>query len=167
MAPKQLQGKKGLPAHRTIKVTVVQSGIAPPFSIVEKTTWKEATWSNTDDSNHTLDLKGDDASGMLRFMSPADLSANRDPEFFWVALGIDEASNGRWCDLKVDADAKETCASIHRNYDEKGLDEYKTRNKHKKGESITSTQNTVITVDYYGDPEDDEAKVRGVYITIT
>jgi len=154
------------PPLRTINVTVLQSGIADPFSIVEQTTWNEGTWSKIDEGNHALTLKGTDASGMLRFKSSGEDSQFE--EFFLVALGVDTSKPWRWCDLKVDADNTETGALIHRNYHTVGTDEYSMKNEHNGSVSLTSARKTEITVEYYTDKQEDEDGIlRGVRITIT
>jgi hypothetical protein len=152
----------------TINVTVVQSGNADYFSIVEETTWNQGTWSKADDSNRTLTMKGTDVSGMLRFKS--SVPSDQHEEFFLVALGVDGSGPEKWCDLKVDLKDTDTGALIHQKYYNIDNDECSKKDDHKASVSLTSAKKTDITVQYYTDDKKLKGhgkKLRGVVITIT
>jgi hypothetical protein len=77
----------GIPETPTIRVTVIQSGRAPKFNIVERTTWIDGAWNEHDGTRHNLTMTGTDVSGILRFKSEGS-----EPEFFLVAVGVDSAT---------------------------------------------------------------------------
>jgi hypothetical protein len=131
----------GIPGTPTIRVTVVQSGRAPKFNIVERTTWKGGAWNEHDSTRHNLTMTGTDVSGILRFKSEG-----AQPEFFLVALGVD---SDRWCDLKVDLKSDDVAVLIHQLYYTLGTEEFKTKMRHLGKVHKTTKKGTDITVEYY------------------
>ncbi|KAH8934578.1 hypothetical protein BDL97_18G090300 [Sphagnum fallax] len=148
----------GIPGTPSIRVTVVQSGLAPDFSIVEKTTWIDGTWSEQDATRHTLTMTGTDVSGILRFMSEGSK-----PEFFLVALGVDSVRPYSWCDLIV-GNAELTGALIHQNYYKAGTPQNRRKNEHHETVSGVLPSGTAINVKYY---LADGGNLHGVTINIT
>ncbi|CAM6016376.1 unnamed protein product [Sphagnum balticum] len=150
---------QGIPDTPTIRVIVVQTGRRSKFNIVERSTWKDAIWSEHDSTRHNLTLGGTDASGILRFKSEGFT-----PEFFLVALGMKKSLLERWCDLKVDAKRDFTAASMHQNYHENNTPESETKHEKKWEMRATSAMGTVVTVEYHDDQTPDNLRV--VIITI-
>ncbi len=129
-------GDKG---SREFRVSVV--GRASAFQVVEKITWNDGTWSDTQGTEQTLTIYGSDVSGILRFMRrPRD---PENPEFFLVVLGYD---TDKWCDLKVDLQARGTCACILRQYYDAGTPEYSIKQRHQKTATAWLQSGTKITV---------------------
>jgi hypothetical protein len=147
----------GIPVTPTIRVTVVQSGRASKFNIVESTTWIRGAWNVYDSTRLNLTMTpGADVSGILRFKSEDFI-----PEFFLVALGVDlpeyltlcDPPPWRWCDLTVNAGPDDVAVIKHPKYYEKGTEEYDRKKLHLGRVYKQTNRRTNIAVEYYLDED--------------
>jgi hypothetical protein len=123
----------------TIHATYVQTKLHPSYSIVEKTNFREGTWSENG-PEHILTMSASGNSGILRFKST-------DGNFFLVPLGVHNYK--RWCDIVVDATPTDTGVAIHPEYYNADSPRYEMLWKQLAELDKTTSTGVQIKVHYY------------------